>query len=304
MDRRSWAFALVLSAIWGASYMFIEIALRDMSPALVAWGRVAAGAVVLVALTAPRGLLRGIGDSLGIVIVTAAVGVAGPFFLIAVGQQEISSSLAGILVSSAPLFTALLAGRVDQEERSTGRRLVGVALGFAGVVILLGVDLSGSSMALLGGLAVVLAGLGYAVSGFIVKRNTVSISPLGMAAGVMVACTVLLAPAALLSLPSDGVDAGPVAAVLALGAVGTGIAYAIFYSLISWVGPARTFVVTYISPGFALVYGVTLLDEPVTFGGLAGLALIVGGSVLAVGQRHDRPQSAHAPAGSAATQGT
>src|SRR5687768_2483898 len=141
MDRRSWAFALVLSAIWGASYMFIEIARRDMSPALVAWGRVAAGAVVLVALTAPRGLLRGIRDSIGIVAVTAAIGVAGPFFLIAVGQQEISSSLAGILVSSAPLFTALLAGRVDQEERSTGRRLVGVALGFAGVVILLGVDL-------------------------------------------------------------------------------------------------------------------------------------------------------------------
>ena len=279
--------------------MFIEIALRDMSPALVAWGRVAAGAVVLIALTAPRGLLRGIGDNLGIVLVVAAVGVAGPFFLIALGQQEISSSLAGILVSSAPLFTALLAGRVDREERSTGMRLVGVALGFAGVVILLGVDLSGSGMALLGGLAVVAAGLGYAVSAFVVKRRTVSIPPLGMAAGVMVGSTLLLAPAAALSLPSTGVGAGPVAAVLALGAAGTGIAYAIFYSLISWVGPARTFVVTYIAPAFALVYGVTLLDEPLTFGGLAGLALIVGGSVLAVGAGSE---SQSAPAGSAATQ--
>jgi len=278
--------------------MFIEIALRDMSPALVAWARVAAGAVVLVALTAPRGLLAGIGANLGVVVLVGAVGVAGPFFLIALGQQEISSSLAGILVSSAPLFTALLAGRVDREERSTGMRLVGVALGFAGVVILLGVDLSGSSAALLGGLAVVLAGFGYAVSGFIVKRRTVAIPPLGMAAGVMVACTVLLAPAAALSLPSGGVDAGPVAAVLALGAIGTGIAYAIFYTLISWVGPARTFVVTYISPGFALIYGVTLLDEPITFGGLAGLALIVGGSVLAVGEARNQsaPSSAPAPA--------
>ena len=90
------------------------------------------------------------------------------------------------------------------------------------------------------------------------------------------------------------------AAVIALGAIGTGIAYAIFYTLISWVGPARTFVVTYIAPAFALVYGVTLLDEPVTFGGLAGLALIVGGSVLAVGERGERADAA--PAGSAATQ--
>jgi drug/metabolite transporter (DMT)-like permease len=268
-----------------------------MSPAVVAWGRVATGAVVLVALTAPRGLLRGIGESVGVVVLVAAVGVAGPFFLIAVGQQEISSSLAGILVSSAPLFTALLAGWVDHEERSTGKRLVGVTLGFAGVVILLGVDLSGSGAALLGGLAVVLAGLGYAVSGFIVKRRTVAIPPLGMAAGVMLASTVLLAPAAALSLPSE-VSAGPIAAVLALGAVGTGIAYAVFYSLISWVGPARTFVVTYIAPGFALVYGVTLLDEALTFGGLAGLALIVGGSVLAVGERGEG-EGEGAPAASA-----
>jgi drug/metabolite transporter (DMT)-like permease len=138
------------------------------------------------------------------------------------------------------------------------------------------------------------------VSGFIVKRRTVAIAPLGMAAGVMVASTILLAPVAALSLPTEGVDAGPVAAVITLGAVGTGIAYAIFYSLISWVGPARTFVVTYIAPGFALIYGVALLDEAITFGGLAGLALIVGGSVLAAGTSGEGRGAA--PAGSAATQ--
>ena len=281
MDRRSWIYLLVLAAIWGGSYLLIEIGLRDLSPAMIAWGRVAMGAVVLTAIAAPRGLLGGLRKSAGIITLVAAIQVAGPFLLIALGQQEISSSLAGILVCSAPLFTAILAIWVDQEERSTGARLAGVAAGLLGVIVLLGVDLGGSGAALLGGLAVLLAGLGYAVGGFIVKRRMTRVAPLGLAAAVMIVSTVLLAPAALLDLPSQAPGLGPISAVVALGAVGTGIAFAIFYSLISWVGPARAFVVTYIAPTFAVVYGVTLLDEGLTVATVTGLVLIVGGSVLA-----------------------
>lgn len=296
MDRRSWTLLLTLAAIWGASYMLIEIALRDLSPALIAWGRVAAGAAVLMALAAPRGQLAGLGASIGVIVLLAAVQVAGPFLLIAVGQQEISSSLAGILVTSAPLFTALLAIRLDAEERSTGLRLLGVVAGFLGVVILLGVDLSGSLEAILGGLAVLLAGLGYAIGGFMVKRRFAAHPPLGVAAAVMVASTVLLCPAAVLGLPAAAPPAGAVLAVLGLGAVGTGLAFAIFYTLFAWIGPARTFVVTYIVPAFAVVYGVALLDESLTPAAIVGLVLIVGGSVLAVDAREGRRARVGAPA--------
>jgi drug/metabolite transporter (DMT)-like permease len=203
--------------------------------------------------------------------------------LIAAGEEEISSSLAGILVASAPLWTALLAVWVDHEERSTGSRMFGVVLGFAGVVLLLGVDLGGSGKALLGGLAVVLASLGYAVGGLLAKRHLGQVQPLSIAAAVMAASAVLLAPVGIATAPAAVPGIGPVAAVAALGLVGTGVAFAIFYSLIGSVGPARTFIVTYIAPAFAVLYGALLLDERISVATLAGLALIVGGSWLAAG---------------------
>ena len=285
---------LALGAIWGASYMFIEVGLRDMGPAMIALVRVALATLVLVPAAALRGELRAIRAGIAVVVAVAAVQAAGPFLLIGLGQQEISSSLAGILVSSTPIFTALLAIWVDHEERSSGLRLVGVATGFAGVVVLLGVDLGGSQAALLGGSAILLASFGYAVGGFVTKRRLAQTPSLGLAAAVMVASTVLLAPAAAFDPPSAFPAIGPLAAVAALGLAGTGLAFAIFFALIGRVGPARAFVVTYVASGFALLYGVTLLDEPLTAGAVIGLILIVGGSWLAAEGRLPRlyPESA------------
>ena len=281
MDRRSWLSLLLLAAIWGASYLFIKIGLRDLSPSAVAFLRVLLAAVVLLPLAASRGALAGLRAHLTVVLLVAAVQTAGPFLLIALGEQEVSSSLAGILVSSAPIFTVILAVWVDREERATGLRLAGVAAGFGGVVMLLGLDLGGSSAALLGGLAVVLASLGYAIGGFVVKHRLRTAAPQGLAAAVMVASSVMLLPAAVATAPSEAPGIGPLAAVAALGILGTGVAFAIFYDLISRVGPTRSLLVAYIAPAFAIFYGAVLLDEAITAATIAGLVLIVGGSWLA-----------------------
>lgn len=281
MDRRAWTWLLLLGAIWGASYLFIKIGLRDLSPAMVSWLRILLAALVLLPIAALQGGLAGARPRAGWLVLVAAVQVAGPFFLIAAGEEEISSSLAGILVASSPLFTALLATWVDHEERSTGLRLGGVVAGFAGVALLLGVDLGGDGGALAGGLMVVLASLGYAVGGFVVKRRLAGMAPVGMSAAVMAASAVLLAPVAAATAPAAAPGLGPAAAVTALGVLGTGAAFVIFYWLISTVGPARAFIVTYVAPGFAVVYGALLLDESVTAATLGGLALILAGSWLA-----------------------
>jgi drug/metabolite transporter (DMT)-like permease len=273
---------LVLAAIWGASYMLIKIGLRDLSPAMVACLRVAFAAAVIAPIAASQGAFRGLRSVVGILAVVAAVQVAGPFLLIALGEQEISSALAGILVATAPIFTALLAIWVDHEERSQGLRLAGIAVGIGGVVVLFGVDLSGSGNALLGGLAVVLAGLGYAIGGFIVKHKLSDLQPLGMTVAVMSASTLLLVPAAVAGAPSGLPDLGPLAAVAALGVFGTGIAFVIFFSLIARVGPAKSFLVAYLAPGFAVFYGAALLDETITAATVAGLVLILAGSWLGV----------------------
>jgi drug/metabolite transporter (DMT)-like permease len=291
MERRSWVLLLVLGAIWGASYLFIKIGLRDLSPWMVAFVRIALAALVLLPLAAFRGALAGVRSRAGWLALVGAVQVAGPFVLISAGEEEISSSLAGILVASAPLFTALLAIRVDREERSQGLRLGGVLLGFGGVALLLGIDLGGSGSALLGGLAVVLASLGYAIGGFLVKHRLAGVAPLGMSASVMTASAIFLLPPALLTAPDAAPGLGPAAAVVALGVLGTGIAFVIFYGLIASIGPARAFLVTYIAPGFAVVYGALLLSEQVTVATVAGLALILAGSWLAAeGRLPGRPR--------------
>jgi drug/metabolite transporter (DMT)-like permease len=281
MDRRSWILLLTLGAIWGASYMFIEIGLRDLSPAMIVFVRVALAALVLIPVAAAQGALSGIRPYAIWLVAIGAIQVAGPFLLIGAGQEEISSSLAGILVASAPLFTALLAIWVDHEERSHGLRLGGILIGFGGVALLLGVDLGGEGAALVGGLFIVLASLGYAIGGFMVKHRLAGIPPVAMSGLVMAAAAVLMIPLAVATAPDEVPGLGPSAAIAALGVVGTGIAFVIFYGLIGSVGPARAFLVTYIAPGFAVVYGATLLDEEITAVTIGGLALILAGSWLA-----------------------
>jgi drug/metabolite transporter (DMT)-like permease len=208
----------------------------------------------------------------------AAVQVAGPFLLISAGERHIASSLAGILVASAPIFTAIFAIWVDQAERLSANGIVGVAIGICGVALLLGVDVSGSGLA--GGLMVVLASVGYAVGGFALKRYFTGYQPLALVASTMSASAVMTLPLFLIDLPSHvGLDT--VGAMSALGLGGTGIAFVIYYTLNHAIGPTKTSLVAYVAPVFAVVYGVTLLDESFGVTTAIGIVLIIGGSWLA-----------------------
>jgi drug/metabolite transporter (DMT)-like permease len=292
VSRRSWTLFALLSSFWGASYLFIKIGLRDLSPAMIVFARTALAALVLLPVASRLGALRAVLERPGPVVVLALVQVAVPFILITVGEQHIASSLTGILVASAPIFTALLAVWVDHEERSHGLALAGVMIGMVGVGLLLGVDTGGGTAALIGGLMVVLAGFGYAVGGFYLKRKLSDLPPVGVGAAAMAVSALVTAPFGLATVPGSLPSAGPVAAVAALGVVGTGLAFWIFYTLISTVGPAKASLVAYVAPGFAVIYGVTMLGERFTLATLAGLLLIVGGSWLAAEGRLPRRRAA------------
>jgi drug/metabolite transporter (DMT)-like permease len=297
---RYWTLLLVLASLWGASYLFIKLGLEDLSPAMVVLGRTLLAALVLLPLALQRRAFTGLRAGLGVMAGLAALQVAGPFLLISFGEEEISSSLAGILVATAPIFTALLAIWVDHEERSSGWRLAGVGIGIVGVALLLGVDVGGDAAALAGGLMVVLASLGYALGGFLVKRRLSGADPVGTVTVTMLASAAMTAPLALVTAPESVPGAGPVAAVAALGVLGTGIAFVIYYSLIAGAGPARAALVAYIAPAFAVAYGVALLDESFTAATALGLLLILAGSWLAAeGARLPWRAPATAPAAAA-----
>jgi drug/metabolite transporter (DMT)-like permease len=286
MNRRAWLLMALLAGLWGASYLFIKVALEDgLPPLFIVFARIALGAVVLVPLALRSGALGALRGLTGPILFMAVVQVVVPFVLITYGERHIASSLTGILVSAAPIFTALIAVRYDDDERPHEIAIAGVVMGIVGVVLLFGVDLSGDATALAGGLMVLLASVGYAVGSLYLKHRLQGVPAVGIAASTMVAGAVVLAPVALFALPSHAPSFEAAGSLLVLGAGGTGIAFAIYYTLIADIGPGRASLVAYIAPGFAVLYGVSLLGEPLTAGAQLGLVLIPAGSWIAAEAR-------------------
>jgi drug/metabolite transporter (DMT)-like permease len=282
MNRRSWLLMALLAALWGASYLFIKVALEDdVPPIFLVFARIALGALVLVPLAWKAGVLRGIGRWIGPIVFMALVQVVVPFLLITYGERHIASSLTGILVSAAPIFTALIAVRYDDEERPHGIATAGVVMGIVGVVLLFGLDLSGDSTAIVGGLLVLLASVGYAIGSLYLKHRLQAVPAVGIAATTLLVGTLVLLVPALLTLPPHALEAKTAGSLVLLGAGGTGIAFWIYYTLIAEIGPGRASLVAYIAPGFAVIYGVTLLSESITAGAILGLVLILAGSWIA-----------------------
>jgi drug/metabolite transporter (DMT)-like permease len=272
---------LVLSAIWGSSYMFIKVGVRDFSPAALVELRLLFAAGVLVTAAAMRRGLRSMRSALRPGAFVGSVGLALPFLLISWGETHVDSGVAAVANASVPIFVALLALRFAAGERSSGLRVVGLAVGLAGVAVVVGVHPGGGGWAVAGALAVVLASVCYAASSLFIQRSLVVGSVELAAASVLWGAAAML-PFAVIRLP-DSVGWKPLASVVVLGTVGTGFASLIVNRLIGEYGAARSMLVNYLLPGFALLYGASILGEPLTVAKLGGLALILTGVSLASG---------------------
>jgi drug/metabolite transporter (DMT)-like permease len=287
MRGRAFAWMLGLGAVWGSSYVFITIALRSFDPIAVAAGRQAIAAVCLLPLALRRRTFRRRQASWAWIVVVSVVMVTGPTVLVAAGQQSVPSSLAGILVASSPVFTALLAARIDTEERATPPQFAGVVLGLLGVILLFGVDLRAIGSGVLGGLALVTASLGYAIGGFLVKR--IPVEPVDLSIMSSTVSAVLLLPLALVT-GVGGIHRDSALAVVELGVVGTAVGWILYYEMINRFGPGRASVVQYVAPSFALILGVVALDDRLRVSSVLGLVLVLGGSLLASsGPRRAQP---------------
>ena len=296
MTARAWLRFAAVSVVWGVPYFFIKVAVEaGVPPAFVAWSRVALGAAVLLPLAWRRGALRGLAGRWPAVVAYTACEVAVPFLLIAAGEQHIASSLAAILIASMPLMVALLSVRLSPEDRPTGLRLVGLVIGFGGVVALLGVDVAGRPGELLGAVLVLVATLGYATAPIIVNRRLADLDPLGPIAASLAMATLLLAPAVLVSPPDEVPPGDALAALAVLGVVCTALGLVLFFQLIVEAGPSRASVITYVNPLVAVVLGVLVLDERVGAMSVVGLLAILGGSWLSTRGRPRRRPGRPAP---------
>lgn len=280
MSRRYLAYLLVLSAIWGASFLFIKVGVRDYEPAALVFLRVLFAALTLAPIAAVLRMTGGLWTSWRELTIMAALNSAIPFWLLSFGETRIDSGLAAVIQAAAPIFTVLIAIRYDPSQRASGARLAGILVGFLGVALLVGAQRGGDVVA---ALAVVATALCYAAAALFGGRRLAHLEPLGMAFGTMVAATLLIAPFGLAQLPGDTPAWKPTLSILVLGVVGTGIAYILYYAIILGAGASRAILVTYLVPAIALLYGAVFLDEAVTAVALGGLGLVLAGVALGTG---------------------
>jgi drug/metabolite transporter (DMT)-like permease len=281
VSARAWLAFAAMCGIWGIPYLFIKIAVdHGVPPASVAFGRSALGAAVLFPLVLRAGTLRLLKGQWLWVWAYALAEIAFPFLLIPVGERRIASSLSAIVIATTPLLVAMLTLWLDPAERPTRTRLVGLLIGFAGVVVFMGVDVAGRPGELLGAVATLFAAGGYAIGPMVLKLRLPDADPRAIMAASLGIAALVLAPLAGLDPPHGVPDWSALGAIGVLGLVCSAAGFVIFVSLVSMVGPGRSVVVTYVNPVVAVSLGVLLLDERPGRGAIAGLVLILTGSWL------------------------
>jgi drug/metabolite transporter (DMT)-like permease len=275
---------LALAAIWGSSFLFIKVAVRDVTPGEVVFGRVLVGTLCLLPAVpflggwakAWAGLRRFWRPLLLLGVFNAAV----PFWLLAWSEQKLDSGLAAVLQASMPLFTALFAYAFTRSERVTGLRLVGVVTGFLGVLLLVGAQPRGD---VLSALAVLLTACLYAGSSVFAGVRLRDASVLVTSLGALGFATLATLPLGLAQLPGEVPSWKTIASIVALGGAGLSVAYLLYFALIAGSGASYAALVTYLVPALALVYGAVFLNEPITASAVGGLALIIAGVALGTG---------------------
>jgi drug/metabolite transporter (DMT)-like permease len=300
VTRRYWPLLLALAAAWGASYLFIKLAVEDLEPAPTMAARSLIAAVVLVPyLVVAAGPQRAVADlraSWRDAVVLGAINAAIPFWLVAWGEKHVDSSSAGIAQATVPLFSFLIGLRFLSHEHVAPARWAGVGLGIVGVSLLAGFNPVGGWWAVAGTLAVVLSSVSYASGGIYGQLRVQAVAGPVLAAGSMIASTLMLMPFALFQLPDAVPGWKAIVGVLALALLGTAFGQLVLYRLLRLYGARRVSLVTYLMPGFAVAYGALLLDEPVTAAALVGLALILLGVGLGSGAVRLGRRAIEAPA--------
>lgn len=276
MTRRGWALFLAMGIIWGVPYAMIRIAVRDFDPVVVAFGRTALGALLLLPVALYTKAFGPVLRRWGWVLAYTVVEITGPWLLIGSAETRLTSSTVGLLIAAVPLIAVVIVAALGH-DRIDARRIVGLIVGFAGVATLVGLDLDFSDLGAFAALGV--TAVGYAVGPVIINRKLADLPSMGVVAVSLAMAALIYAPFAAWRWPTRFTAAAGWS-VVGLAVICTAAAFLVFFALIAEVGPARATVITYINPVVALLIGVVLLGEPLTAGMAIGFPLVILGSVL------------------------
>ncbi|PMG16180.1 ABC transporter permease [Vibrio splendidus] len=282
MNARVWAMLILLSMLWGGSFFFVGVVVTDLPPLTIVALRVGIAAITLWIIALMIGLrppkeLRVWGAFLGMGLLNNVV----PFALIVWGQTQIASGLASILNAATPIFAVVVAGILLPDERVTPLKLVGVGIGFVGVVVMIGLPALSGGGSLIAQLAIIAAALSYAFAGVYGRRfKAMEINPIITAAGQVTASTMVLTPVALMvdgPLDVVAMNGDIWAAIVGLAVLSTAVAYILYFKILELAGATNVLLVTLLVPVSAILLGSLFLNESLEVIHFVGMLLIAIG---------------------------
>ncbi|CAB4865736.1 unannotated protein [freshwater metagenome] len=284
MSRRGLTLFLLVGLLWGIPYLFIKVAVdkeTGFPPAIVVFGRVLIGAAILLPIAMRDGSLKKALSGIKYIAFYALLEMIAPWILIGTAEQSIPSGLAGLLVASVPIWSAIITSFHGDKSVWHYKRLLGMLVGFVGVILVVGIEsITGSSSPL--AIAMMLAAsMLYAYAIIMIRRALPNDSGIAINGLAMAISALFYLPFTIALWPSHHVEANAIYSVVALGVLSTGAAFAIFFAVVKDIGPARASFVTYLNTAFAVLLGLVILNEPLTPGIVIGLPLILIGSYFA-----------------------
>jgi drug/metabolite transporter (DMT)-like permease len=287
MTRRGWFLFLTLGIFWGIPYLFIRVAVTDFDPVVVAFGRTAIGALLLLPLAIRSGALKPLLPHWKILLIYTGIEIVGPWVLLGHAETRLNSSTTGLLIAMVPMVAAIIL-TVMGDDRLDFRRAAGLVIGLVGVALLVGLDIDVHDLIAIG--QVMLVVLGYAIGPIIISRRLADLPSIGVITGSLLIAAVAYTPFAVFLWPQH-LTARATSSVIVLAVVCTAAAFLVMFALIAEAGPARMTLITYINPAVAILLGALILKEPITIGIVIGFPLIIVGSILGTWRSTREPAS-------------
>lgn len=281
MSKAGWGRFLLLGLLWGMPYLFLKVAVVEISPSVIVFSRVLIGVLICLPIALKGNNLKVASKYWPFLILYSITEMIGPWYLITHAEKEITSGLTGLLVATVPIWSAILASIFGDHTVWHKGRLFGLIIGFIGVVFVVGVESLGGNQDILSIGMVILAAIGYAYAINMINRRIPHVPGIAINTWAMIITSIVYLPFAIINWPSKTPSLEAVGSVIALGVFCTAIAFIYFFKLIAEVGPPRASLITYLNTAVAVLLGVVLLSEPITLGIAIGLPLVLIGSYFA-----------------------
>ncbi len=291
MTRRGIILFALMSVMWGIPYLFIRVAVAEISPAMLVFARTAIGAAILLPVAIFRADLRALLGRWRWLVAFAAIEIAIPWVMVGSAEQRVSSSLAALLIAGTPLVSTALALATGGADRTSRTGMLGLLVGLAGVVAIVGADFHASDAIALVEIGVVV--VCYAIGPAILSRRLGGLPAVGIMAVSLSLVALVYLPIAIVQWPAVQPSTNVLISVVVLGVVCTAAAFLVFAALVAEIGPVRSTVITYVNPAVAAFLGVLVLNESFSLVMAVGFALVIAGSALAT--RRTQLTSAQAP---------